>query len=455
MSIEHIEEVNKNIDHIEHVEKFNPFHDARGRFSSSRGMASYSANPNTKAGRMAIDRSTAAGYGAVMNVHRESKGENIRQNDLWIKNGQKPTASQLARAQANAPKTLAQARQNAHTNRVKGTMGATETAQARNPKATPKQTPTANQQTQQTAQTPQNAQPSAANARPATVAARQQQWKQMQQQKQQQAAQQNQQNQTQQTQANQNVVRVKQKMQSGVTMDVDFDQSTVAGAKNKEFKGTANGKDLTKTFDATQMKASDSYHGANRYTDKVCDIQGFNAPAKKVSQAEFDQLAKKHGDIFLREVDGSSNLNGRSVTAKGMKDAYTSENDMKLNGYGGRVYGDGLYVASGAMRAKNLSHRYNGADHTDKKLLADMRSDIRGYGDGQTVLKMAWNSKPKIANQGQLSYEFNKLSSSERAKYGNHLNTYAAAKGFDAMRTSGTQDYMVVFNRSKIAVLDD
>ena len=444
MSIDHIQEVNKNVDKIEHVEKFNPFHDARGRFSSSRGMASYSANPNTKAGRMAIDRSTAAGYGAVMNVHRESKGENIRQNDLWIKNGQKPTASQLARAQANAPKTVSQARQNAHTNRVKGTMGATETAQARNPKATPKQTTTANQQTQQTAQNPQT---TAANARPSTVAARQQQWKQMQQQKQQ--------NQTQQNQANQNAVRVTQKMRSGVTMDADFDQGTVAGAKNKEFKGTANGKDLTKTFDATKMTASDNYHGANRYTDKVCDMQGFNAPAKKVSQAEFDQLAKKHGDIFLREVDGSRNLNGRSVTAKGMKDAYTSENDMKLNGTGGRVYGDGLYVASGAMRAKNSQHRYQGADHTDKKLLADMRSDIRGYGDGQTVLKMAWNSKPNIANQGQLSYEFNKLSSSERAKYGNHLNTYAAAKGFDAMRTSGTQDYMVIFNRSKIAVLDD
>lgn len=442
MSIDHIEEVKKNIDEIEHVEKFNPFHDARGRFSSSKGMASYSANPKTKAGQMAIDRSTAAGYGAVMNVHRESKGENIRQNDMWIKGGQKPTPSQMARAQANAPKTLAQARQNAHTNRVKGTMGATETATARHPKPTkptakqPQAQQAANQQNQQN----QNQQTNQQAQKPSKPTVAQQ-------------MQQNQQ--AQQTQANQNAVRVNQKMRSGVTMDTDFDQSTVAGAKNKEFKGTANGKDLTKTFDATKMSASDSYRGENRYTDKVCDMQGFNAPAKKVSQAEFDQLAKKHGDIFMREVDGSPNLNGRSVTAKGMKDAYTSENDMKLNGSGGRVYGDGLYVASGAMRAKNMTPVYGGADHTDKKLLADMRISINGYGDGKTVLKMAWNSKPNIANQGQLSYEFNKLSFSERAKYGNHLNTYAAAKGFDAMRTSGTNDYMVVFNRSKIAVLDD
>ena len=100
MGIDHIEEVNKNIDHIEHIEKFNPFHDSLGRFSSSQGMKTYSANPKTKAGQMAIGRSTAAGYGAVMNVHRESKGENIRQNDNWIRSGQKPNKSQLARAQA-------------------------------------------------------------------------------------------------------------------------------------------------------------------------------------------------------------------------------------------------------------------------------------------------------------------------------------------------------------------
>lgn len=157
--VDNITEVNKNIDNIEHVEKFNPFHDARGRFSNAHGMASYSANPKTKAGQMAIGRSTAAGYGAVMNVHRESKGENIRQNDNWIRSGQKPNASQLSRAQANAPKTVSQARQNAHTNRVKGTMGATETASAKHPR--PKkhqqaqtQKPTAKPQTQK----PQNQQ---------------------------------------------------------------------------------------------------------------------------------------------------------------------------------------------------------------------------------------------------------------------------------------------------------
>lgn len=41
----------------EKIEKFNPWHDARGRFTSGgSGGASFSANPNTKAGQMAIDR---------------------------------------------------------------------------------------------------------------------------------------------------------------------------------------------------------------------------------------------------------------------------------------------------------------------------------------------------------------------------------------------------------------
>lgn len=79
-----IEVVEKGVDEIEVVEKFNPFHDSRGRFSNKNGFASYSANPNTKAGAMAIARSAAAGHGKTMNVHQESYGETIRQNANWL-----------------------------------------------------------------------------------------------------------------------------------------------------------------------------------------------------------------------------------------------------------------------------------------------------------------------------------------------------------------------------------
>ena len=90
---------------FEEVLKFNPFHDAMGKFSNKNGFKTYSANPKTRAGQMAIGRSAAAGHGTTLNVHRESKGENIAQNDDWIKTGQKPKipAAQAAGAAKPAP----------------------------------------------------------------------------------------------------------------------------------------------------------------------------------------------------------------------------------------------------------------------------------------------------------------------------------------------------------------
>lgn len=423
MGIDHIEEVNKNIDEIEHIEKFNPFHDSLGRFSSSQGMKTYSANPKTKAGQMAISRSTAAGYGAVMNVHRESKGENIRQNDNWVRSGQKPNKSQLARAQANAPTSVAQARLNAHTNRVKGTMGATETANAKHPRPAKQAQPAQQNQSRQGALNAARA----AAARNATA----------------------QQAQTQQNQANQNAktIHLKQKMRSGSVLEADYDQSTTAGALNKEFKGTVQkGKDLTKSFDVAKLKATDDYNGQSRYTNHVADQQGFNAPAKKVSQAEFDKLAKACGDEFYRTV-GPGTLYGKSMTAQDFKNAYTSANDLTMNGPSGRVYGDGHYTASAAMNA-GRRNTYTARDAQVAK------RESQWYGDGQTTLKMTWLSKPNIVTERKLTNEWNKLSVAERAKFGNHKNTYACAKGYDAIYTS-TSNYMVVFNRSKLAILDD
>lgn len=86
---------------FDEVLKFNPFHDSMGKFSSAQGMNTYSANPKTRAGQMAISRS-APNHSQVLNVHRESKGENIGQNYKWIETGQKPK-SPLVGGQKPAP----------------------------------------------------------------------------------------------------------------------------------------------------------------------------------------------------------------------------------------------------------------------------------------------------------------------------------------------------------------
>lgn len=79
---------------FDEILKFNPFHDARGRFASASSFKTYSANPKTKAGAMAISRSAQAGHGTTFNSHKESKGENITQNYSWLQGG--PGAKNLA-----------------------------------------------------------------------------------------------------------------------------------------------------------------------------------------------------------------------------------------------------------------------------------------------------------------------------------------------------------------------
>lgn len=233
-------------------------------------------------------------------------------------------------------------------------------------------------------------------------------------------------------------------------MDVDFDQSKVKGALNKEFKGTATGKDLTKTFDATSVKASDTYRGSDRFTNQVADMQGFNSPSKKVSQAEFDQLKQNCGDVFFRTV-GSATIDGKHHTAAQLKQCYTNRNDMDMNGGGGRAYGDGIYTASARVTAQARGARNPNSRHEQAA-----RKESQYYGDGHTTLSMTWLSKPNIINQSKAEREFNNLSYNEKKKFGGHLNTYVCAKGYDAMVTNNNMDgYMVIFNRSKLAILDD
>lgn len=71
--------------------KFNPFHDRLGRFANKMGFSTYSANPKMKVAQPSIIRSAKFGHGRTMNVHRESKGENIGENYLWLHGHKKPT----------------------------------------------------------------------------------------------------------------------------------------------------------------------------------------------------------------------------------------------------------------------------------------------------------------------------------------------------------------------------
>lgn len=407
------------------INKFNPFHDSNGRFSSSNGMKTFSANPYTKEGQMAMQRHKGT-YGGTMNVHQNSKGHTNLENVSYLNGRHILIVGSKLQTMGGATR---QAR-----------LAAANAGEPYQSKTSPKIVGGAPSQQ--------------AQAKPASKNQTQQQKP---------AAQQNQ---TQQAQSQQQVggkkgvAQVRRHMKSGVISDAEYDQTNVKNAVNKEFRGTAEGKDLTGAggFDSRMTTATDYYLGHPRYTNKIADLQGFNSPAARVDSKTFNQLeqaakAGGYGDIMYRTVS-SGVVDGRFIDAKKMKAQMTANDDFAMNGNGGRAHGDGIYTASTSMTAHNKGKSaYDGNDARSTK------THSQCYGDGKTTLKMTWLSKPKIINKATAEREFNKLSTVEKSRYGDPndphtLNAYVCAKGYDAMRTR-SNNYLLIFNRSKLAVLDD
>ena len=216
----------------------------------------------------------------------------------------------------------------------------------------------------------------------------------------------------------------------------------IKGALNKQYKGGAVGKDLTSSIDVTKMVSEDPYKGT--FTNNVARMQGFDAPAKLVSEQEFVLLEKLSGDVFYRTVNPTT-FKGKKMTSAEFAAQLYEADLLELNGPGGRVYGDGMYVATSAWSG---SKAYPLTD--SRKTSARCSSECYGNGN-HTLSKMTWVRKPKIIEQRDLEAKWNKLSKSEQAKYGYERNTYGCALGYDAMFCNGV-DYMVIWNRSIIAV---
>lgn len=408
--IDEIEEVDKSIEHIEEVQKFNPFHDSAGKFSSSQGMKSYSANPKTKAGQMAIQRSTAAGYGAVFNVHRESKGENIRQNDMWIKGQGKPTPSQLARAQANAPKTVAQMRQNAHTNRVKGTMGATETATARHPQKPKTQQQNQQNQNQQNQQTPAQTQ------------------------------QQNQQTQSQGLKADTANIHLTQSHNIAIKPRDRFgDDVTTHNVAKDHYQQHVQGKDLSSSVDVTKII------GGGNAIDKIARAQGWDKASTVTNDIDvFRKAAVQSGQMMIRTVHPDGSMSSDDV----LKNLITN-GKSNLNGKGAQAYGPGIYFVGAKIGGTDAKGRIL-TGRNQGRVVADSQQHSAGYGDTQVMATI--HPKAKIADPNtayNLSLEFSNLSPSERGRFGYDEGVYIASKGYDgAQWHSDDLPYITMYNKS-------
>lgn len=87
-NIDHITEINKSIDDITHVEKFNPYHDSKGRFASANGATSFTYAPGkSKAHDAAIAREkerNAAGGSAGGTNAKEKEKDKAKENQEQI-----------------------------------------------------------------------------------------------------------------------------------------------------------------------------------------------------------------------------------------------------------------------------------------------------------------------------------------------------------------------------------
>lgn len=213
-------------------------------------------------------------------------------------------------------------------------------------------------------------------------------------------------------------------------------------ALNKEYKGSATGKDLTLTIDTTKMVSEDPYAGT--FTNNIARMQGFDSPAKLVSDNEFEMLAKASGDVFYRTVNPTT-FKGKKMSSKEFASQLYVADKLELNGPGGRVYGDGMYVATSAWNG----HKILALSDGERKRAY---SSSISYGKGNhTITEMTWVRKPRIIKQSELKNMWRKLTPKQRRNFGNHENTYACALGYDGMYCDGP-NYMVIWNRSIIAV---
>lgn len=392
-------------DEIVHVEKFNPFHDAAGKFSSSHGFKTYSANPNTKAGAMAIARSAAAGHGNTMNVHRQSYGENIRQNANWLGQGKQASPRQ----QGNT--TL-----RSRVEPIAGLAGASATGaswQAQNAMQGKQTQPgkymqQKQQQAQQTQNQQQQSQPQKQTAsKPAQQQAQQQQNQQAQQQAQQQQAQ---------------------------------------TANNRK---PVDGKDISSTFRYNHLADGDPLN-------QVAKLQGYSEkPTLIKDSTEFSNAVKASGIMAYRTIaEAKDVVNGKFKTGQKFADDLKNSDTFVHNGNGYRAYGSGMYMAA----AYNTAGKGTAPSRSDTN---SAKRDSIGYGKGKATdktLAITLDPSAKIGDYNQICSEYSRLTFAEKQRFGNDLGAYAASKGLDGLKAANAGygcDYITVYNRSKLIIFDN
>ena len=400
-----IAEVDTIVEKSEDVEKFNPWHDARGRFTTAGGgggRGSFSANPKTKAGQLAIQRAYNSGKHTTFNRHKESKGENVHQNMQWIQsagnyrnrrvNGKpaqgsfrgnrqkpgynKPTSGQGLNSRTNTFTT------SKPTNYLQGTGSSSK------PKQQTTSKPAASKPKTTTTSKPKTTQSKPASSKPA------------------------------------------------------------AGAKRPSTSHKmVTGKDIRKQVDTSNMNKKQAM-------DHVARMQGYKGQGRVVSdRKEFENAVKKSGIVKYRTLgDGTDVKTKKNTKASTFIDYMKkgTEDQLSLNGSGGSAYGQGIYTASTKMTPGKKPSRQA------QETAAEGSIDYQPRGQGKTIA-MTLDPSAKVGDYDTLYRELRNLTRGEKDTYSCDVGVYAAAKGYDAVTTQiwGDEHYTMVYNRTKMIFFDE
>ena len=405
-----IAEIETIVEKAEELEKFNPWHDARGRFTfaGGGGKGSFSANPKTKAGQMAIQRAHQSGRSSTFNRHKESKGENVHQNMKWIQSGGnfgnrrvngKPAQGSFPGNRQKPGYTGQTSRQGLNTNRNTFTTSKpTNYLQGNTSASKPKQQ-TTSKPTASKPKTTVSSKPKATQSKPAASKPKQ-------------------------------------------------TNKPATGAKRPSTSHkTVDGKDIRNRLDTSRMSPQEAM-------DHVAKMQGFKGQGRVVkSRKEFRDAVEKSGVVMYRTLgDGTDVLTKKQTKASKFIDYLKTgtEDQLSLNGSGASFYGQGLYSASTKITPGKKPSK-------NEQMAAAVESiDYQNRGKGKTVA-MTLDPSAKVGDYDTIYREFMSIGSYDRSTYSNDIGVYAAAKGYDALTTRvyGGTNYTMVYNRTKLIFFDE
>ena len=206
------------------------------------------------------------------------------------------------------------------------------------------------------------------------------------------------------------------------------------------FKGVVESKDISDTIEYTRQNG---VSGAQVVAERL----GISGKPKLVNEQEFRRAATESGLVAYRTW---SDYEGKN--ANEFKKEFANNDSIAYNGAGKQVMGSGIYIAA-TPRAK--------AGQMPKgSIVNEVMQDSLGYAPKKkrATAVITFDKSMKIAD-GEKMYD--ELLDMDRKtafkKYGMDLGVYIASKGYDAarFRESKNVDYIAVYNRTKMIVLED